>query len=422
MWCLILIPFILQAIVIAIDECYFHLKRGLPRWERIGHPMDTLSVLICIVFVLVIPYSDFALKWLIALTIVSCLLVTKDEFVHKHHCPASEQWLHALLFINHPIMLTAMGLIWPVIQGAKEPTWLVSWLTEPEILRSFLLGQMFLIALFALYQIIYWNFVWKEEAKIAQKSSGKSLTTASINNAFYDTLNEDWYKALNHPVALLRAENKVRNPWIMETIQKSYAEKCAVLDIGCGAGLLANPLAMQGHAVTGIDLSLSSLEVARGFDATKAVSYLQAPAEQLPFPDQHFDVVCAMDLLEHVENPEVVIQEASRVLKPGGLFFFHTFNRNLISWLIVIKGVEWFVKNAPANMHVYPLFIKPSELEMMCGRHALGFEKIHGLRPDFQSRAFWKMLFTRTVSEAFRFVFVPSLATGYVGFARKTEN
>jgi hypothetical protein len=146
MWFLALFPFILQSLVIGIDEYYFHLKRGLPRWERIGHPIDTLSVLICFGFVLLVPYSAAMLKVFIALAILSCLLVTKDEFVHKHHCPASEQWLHALLFLNHPIMLGCMGIIWARWNSLLPLLWVPSALT----------------LLFFLYQVVYWNFIWEE--------------------------------------------------------------------------------------------------------------------------------------------------------------------------------------------------------------------------------------------------------------------
>src|SRR3990167_10478936 len=111
MWLLALLPFLLQAIVIGIDEGWFHLRRGLPRWERIGHPLDTLTVLICMGYVLFVPYSKTAIFPYLLLSIFSCLMVTKDEFVHKEHCPASEHWLHALLFILHPITFVAAGLI-----------------------------------------------------------------------------------------------------------------------------------------------------------------------------------------------------------------------------------------------------------------------------------------------------------------------
>src|SRR5689334_19220146 len=110
MWRLIFIPFVIQGIAIALDEICFHRKRDLPKWERIGHPLDTLSVLACLLFILFVPYSSGGvLKGYIALAIFSCLMVTKDEFVHKHHCPAAEHWLHALLFLNHPALLTALG-------------------------------------------------------------------------------------------------------------------------------------------------------------------------------------------------------------------------------------------------------------------------------------------------------------------------
>ncbi len=118
---MILIPFIVQMAVITFDEFYFHVRRGLPKWERIGHPLDTLTVLGCFAFIAWVPYSPLTLKLYIGLALFSCLFVTKDEFVHKECCPASEQWLHALLFLNHPVVLTAAGLLWPIIDGASVP-------------------------------------------------------------------------------------------------------------------------------------------------------------------------------------------------------------------------------------------------------------------------------------------------------------
>ncbi len=163
MYLIVLIPFLLQTALITFDEYYFHVKRGLPKWERIGHPLDTLSVFSCFVFVWTVPYSPYALKWYMALCIGSCLLITKDEFVHKHHCPASEQWVHAVLFINHPILLYSLWLLWPILHGAEAPPWLDSWLSHREVLQGFVLFQAVTVFAFMLYQIIYWNFVWKEQ-------------------------------------------------------------------------------------------------------------------------------------------------------------------------------------------------------------------------------------------------------------------
>jgi hypothetical protein len=141
------IPFLVQAVVIGYDEFYFHIKRGLPRWERIGHPLDTFSVVLCLAFVIVFSYSKALMLPFIGLGALSCLLVTKDEFVHKQHCDAKEQWLHALLFLNHPLVLISMGCMW--WEGAR--------------FAPFLKIQLVLVSLFCLYQVIYWNLVWKEK-------------------------------------------------------------------------------------------------------------------------------------------------------------------------------------------------------------------------------------------------------------------
>lgn len=236
-----------------------------------------------------------------------------------------------------------------------------------------------------------------------------------INNRFYEELEEKWYSATNHPIALLRAENKVRVPWVLENIKPHST----VLDVGCGAGFLTNPLAKSGHIVTGIDLSESSLQIARRYDTTDSVNYLHANGYSLPFNNGSFDVVCAMDLLEHVEEPHLVIAEASRVLKKGGLFFFHTFNRTFLSYLLVIKGVDWCVKNAPKNMHVYPLFIKPEELKEVCSCYELDTKEIRGFEPVLFSRPFWKMILSRNVPDDFTFRFSKNLNTGYCGIAQK---
>jgi 2-polyprenyl-6-hydroxyphenyl methylase / 3-demethylubiquinone-9 3-methyltransferase len=245
----------------------------------------------------------------------------------------------------------------------------------------------------------------------------RQARSKTINNDFYDKLHDRWHSDCDHPIALLRAENAVRIPWIIDKIGSTSS---TVLDIGCGAGLLTNALAKVGHTVSGIDLSPSSLTIAKKYDETNSVTYKVANAYSLPFEDQSFDVVCAMDVLEHVEEPSLLIAEASRVLKSNGLFFFHTFNRNLFSYIVIIKGVEWCVRNTPKNMHVYPLFIKPSELQDTCETYNLKVEHVTGLIPQV-NRSFFEMIFTRKVPKDFRFCFSKSLLTGYCGIARKGD-
>lgn len=163
-----LLPFVLQAAAIFIDEAVFHVRRGLPQWERIGHPLDTLTVLLCIAFAIWIPFSGKALLFYTALAVFSTLFVTKDEFIHKTHCPASEQWLHALLFTLHPITLTIAGFIWPVAQGYPVAAWVTHWLDNPSALRFFLYGQLGTMSLFLAYQIFCWNILWKDKPVLKQ--------------------------------------------------------------------------------------------------------------------------------------------------------------------------------------------------------------------------------------------------------------
>jgi 2-polyprenyl-6-hydroxyphenyl methylase / 3-demethylubiquinone-9 3-methyltransferase len=244
--------------------------------------------------------------------------------------------------------------------------------------------------------------------------------STQVNNDLYHELGERWYHAKDDPVALLRAESRARNPWIMAEIQKAFPA-ANVLDIGCGAGLLANDMAQRGMTVTGLDASPESLEVARRHDLTGRVDYQVGDANDLPFAPESFDVVCAMDFLEHVEDPAHIVAEAARVLKPNGLFFFHTFNRNFIAWLIGIKGVEWFVKNTPRHMHILRYFIKPAELAAMCERNRMQVLTMRGLAPVIFQRAFWKMIVTGIVDDDFRFEFTRGKLLGYAGIARKSQ-
>ena len=241
---------------------------------------------------------------------------------------------------------------------------------------------------------------------------------SEVNNAFYDGLGERWLTAQDDPVALLRAEGMAKQAWVEVQLQERLGTRpLRILDVGCGAGFLTNRMAQKGHAVQGLDYSLESLRVAQ--TRKTPAQYHRGDALRLPFRGGVFDVVCAMDFLEHVEDPQAVVAEASRVLKPGGLFFFHTFNRNLLAWLIIIKGVEWFVRNTPEHMHILRLFITPAELESYCERSGLNVLAWTGVRPDFKRTAFWKMLLTRKVPEDFRFVLTPSLKLSYLGVAVK---
>lgn len=239
----------------------------------------------------------------------------------------------------------------------------------------------------------------------------------AINNAIYDSLNEKWYGSQDHPIALLRAETREKMRWALPLLVEKNA--VTVLDVGCGAGFVSNFLAEKNFQVTGLDFSQPALDVARQFDPTHSVQYVQGDAYHLPFANDSFDAVIAFDFLEHVSNPQAILSEISRVLKPGGQLLFHTFNRNWLSWLIAIKGVEWFVKNTPKDLHVISLFIKPKELERYCDNVGMKVKSFVGLRP-LLNHTFFKLLYSRVVPEDLEFTRTSHTLLSYCGQAIKS--
>jgi 2-polyprenyl-6-hydroxyphenyl methylase/3-demethylubiquinone-9 3-methyltransferase len=250
---------------------------------------------------------------------------------------------------------------------------------------------------------------------------GNIRKRGGVNNDVYHQLGERWYRAQDDPIALLRAEARARNPWIAGAIRQAFPSgEVKVLDIGCGGGFLSNYLAEAGFTVTGLDAAADSLMIAQRHDSTGRVYYVMGDAYRLPYVNGALQAACAMDFLEHVDDPGRVLAEAARILQPGGLFFFATFNRNFISWLFGIKGVEWFVKNTPPRLHELSHFIKPSELRAMCEESGLRIKELRGFVPQF-NRAFWRLLVTGVVADDFAFQFVHHTLTGYIGMAVKRE-
>ena len=138
-----------------------------------------------------------------------------------------------------------------------------------------------------------------------------------------------------------------------------------VLDVGCGGGILAEAMARKGATVTGIDLAEKSIRVAQlhGRESGVAVDYrliaTEALAQETP---EAFDLVTCMEMLEHVPDPNAVVQACAKLARPGGTLVFSTINRNPKSWLFAIVGAEYVLRLLPKGTHSYDKFIKPAEL------------------------------------------------------------
>ena len=163
-----------------------------------------------------------------------------------------------------------------------------------------------------------------------------------------------------------------------------------VLDVGCGGGLLSEGMAKRRVIVVGIDPSEAALQVARAHTQKSGLGqntfFEQGYAESLPYADGSFSVIVCMDVLEHVQDPEVVIKEITRVLAPGGIFIFDTINRTPIAHMALIWiGERFFQKNGlVSGLHHYERFIKPTELKALIVKSGLRVHEMSGFMPAFK--------------------------------------
>ena len=142
-----------------------------------------------------------------------------------------------------------------------------------------------------------------------------------------------------------------------------------VLDVGCGGGILSEAMAQRGADVTGIDMGEAPLTIAKlhALESGVSVKYQQIPVEQLAEEmPASFDIVTCLEMLEHVPDPASIIQACYKLVKPGGMVFFSTINRNPKAYAMAIIGAEYIMRMLPAGTHDYDKFIKPSELTRWC--------------------------------------------------------
>ncbi|WP_019627008.1 bifunctional 2-polyprenyl-6-hydroxyphenol methylase/3-demethylubiquinol 3-O-methyltransferase UbiG [Thioalkalivibrio sp. ALJT] len=188
----------------------------------------------------------------------------------------------------------------------------------------------------------------------------------------------EWWDP-NGAFATLHAINPLRLEWID---RHAGLEDRTVVDVGCGAGILSESMAVRGAQVTGLDAGAEHLEVARehAHEAGLKIHYLHTTAEA--HAEHHaggYDIVTCLEMLEHVPDPEAVIDALVRLVRPGGWLFLSTINRTPRAFAEAIVGAEYVLNMLPAGTHEYARFIRPSELGAALRRHGFRVTAMTGL-------------------------------------------
>ncbi len=167
-----------------------------------------------------------------------------------------------------------------------------------------------------------------------------------------------------NPVRIGYIRDRAAAHWQRDALSGRPLEGLSLLDIGCGGGLLSEPMSRLGAQVTGIDAGERNVAVARLHAERQelSVDYRQETAEQLAATGQKFDIVLALEIVEHVADVGLFLESCCKLVKPGGLFFLSTLNRTAKAWALAIAGAEYVLGWLPRGTHDWKKFLKPSEV------------------------------------------------------------
>lgn len=217
----------------------------------------------------------------------------------------------------------------------------------------------------------------------------------------FAALGDEWWNPVG-PMAALHGLNPTRLAWMRDTIAAHFGRDAkgaalplaglSVLDVGCGGGLVAEPLSRLGADVVGLDPAEESIAVARAHaEATGArLAYRSGTVEDLVAESARFDVVTAMEVVEHVADMPAFVASAAALVAPGGLFLASTINRTLKSFALAIVGAEFVLGWVAKGTHRWEQFVTPTEFAAALAAAGLGETRRRGLVWDL-ARGDWRL-------------------------------
>jgi 2-polyprenyl-6-hydroxyphenyl methylase/3-demethylubiquinone-9 3-methyltransferase len=182
-----------------------------------------------------------------------------------------------------------------------------------------------------------------------------------------------------NPIRIKYIKENIINSFKLKTKQKPL-DKIDILDIGCGGGLLSEPMTRLGANVTGIDASSKNINIAK-LHAKKnklKINYFCSSPEKFKIKKK-FDVILNMEIVEHVEDINFFINSCSKLLKKNGLMFVATLNKTLKSYMFAIIGAEYVMRWLPIGTHDWEKFVKPEDLKKILSKNKLKLEKLDGM-------------------------------------------
>ena len=222
----------------------------------------------------------------------------------------------------------------------------------------------------------------------------KNITTNKKEIDKFSRLASEWWDP-NGKFKPLHKFNPVRLSYIKKSILKKLKKKkvnrslknIKILDIGCGGGLLCEPLSRLGAKVVGIDASEKNIKIARTHaeENNLKISYYCASPENFDYRDK-FDVVLNMEIVEHVQDINLFLKESSKFLKKNGTMFIATLNKTLKSYFFAILGAEYVLGWLPIGTHDWNMFVKPDDLIKICKKNSLSLDEILGVKYNIISR------------------------------------
>ena len=193
---------------------------------------------------------------------------------------------------------------------------------------------------------------------------------------------EGKYKPLHkfNPIRIRYIKDNIINHFNIKT-KNNPLKSLNILDIGCGGGLLCEPMSRLGADVTGIDASEKNIKVAKLHSNKNKlkINYICSSPEKLNL-NKKFDVILNMEVVEHVDDLDLFIKKSSEFLKKNGLMFIATLNKTLISYIFAIIGAEYVLRWLPIGTHDWDKFIKPEDLIKVCKENKLQLEKVDGMK------------------------------------------